>query len=172
MMMQVLQAGGLPVLTDGIRRPDEDNLRGYYEYEAVKRTKRDPSWVTRARGMAVKMVYRLLRDLPSSEVYRVLLMRRELSEVYASQELMLKRNGEPVGVMNLAEFTQVFRQELDETARWLRGQRNISLLEVDYNATVADPGPPLKAVVDFLGGGLDVAAMRNVIEPGLYRQKR
>ncbi len=41
LMMQMLEAGGMPVLTDDLREADEDNPRGYYELEAVKRTKDD-----------------------------------------------------------------------------------------------------------------------------------
>src|ERR1700761_7537403 len=55
MMMQMLAAGGMPILTDGIRTADEDNPRGYFEFEAVKRTKTDPSWVPTAVGKAVKI---------------------------------------------------------------------------------------------------------------------
>ena len=60
LMMQMLAAGGVPVLTDGVRAPDADNPRGYFEFEPVKRTKRDASWVAQARGKAVKVVYPLL----------------------------------------------------------------------------------------------------------------
>ena len=54
MMMQAIEAGGLPVLCDHIRSEDDDNPRGYYEFEPVKKTKTDPSWVPGARGMVVK----------------------------------------------------------------------------------------------------------------------
>ena len=50
MMMKMLEAGGLEPVTDGIRSADNDNPKGYYELEAVKRTKQDPSWVEPARG--------------------------------------------------------------------------------------------------------------------------
>src|SRR5512143_2834059 len=36
MVMKMLEAGGLPVMTDGIRTADEDNPKGYYEVERVK----------------------------------------------------------------------------------------------------------------------------------------
>ncbi len=39
-----------------IRAADRDNPRGYYEFERVKKTKQDPSWLADARGKAVKMV--------------------------------------------------------------------------------------------------------------------
>ena len=60
MMMQMLDRGGLDVLADGVRVADEDNPRGYYEFEPVKRTKQDDSWLTQAAGKAVKMVHLLL----------------------------------------------------------------------------------------------------------------
>ena len=36
LMMQLLEAGGMPLMTDGERAADVDNPRGYYEWEAVK----------------------------------------------------------------------------------------------------------------------------------------
>ena len=92
MMMRMLEAGGIPPLIDNLRRPNEDNPGGYYEFEPVKRTKQDPSWLTTAGGKVVKMVYRLLYDLPTGYEYRVIMMRRTLEEVLASQEAMLKRD--------------------------------------------------------------------------------
>ena len=65
LMMQMLQAGGLPVLTDAVRATDEDNPRGYLEFEPVKHTRDDPSWLDGAAGKAVKMVHLLLQTLPS-----------------------------------------------------------------------------------------------------------
>ena len=38
MMMKMLEAGGLPALTDNIRTADADNPKGYYEFERVKQT--------------------------------------------------------------------------------------------------------------------------------------
>ncbi len=95
LMMQMLDRGGIPVVTDQVRVADDDNPRGYYEFEAVKRTKQDSSWLTGARGRAVKLVSSLLYDLPPTERYRVLFMQRELEEVLESQEKMLARLGRP-----------------------------------------------------------------------------
>jgi hypothetical protein len=39
MMMKMLEAGGKEVLVDNIRKPNEDNLYGYYEFEDVKALK-------------------------------------------------------------------------------------------------------------------------------------
>src|SRR5215472_863985 len=74
MMMRMLEAGGVPVITDGLRQADADNPNGYYEYEPVKLLKQDSSWLPQARGKAVKMVYLLLCDLPPGLRHDVIFM--------------------------------------------------------------------------------------------------
>ena len=67
LMMQMLDNGGVPVVTDNIRTADTDNPRGYYEFEQVKKIKHDVSWLPATRGKAFKMVSQLLYELPASE---------------------------------------------------------------------------------------------------------
>src|SRR5829696_1068798 len=132
MMMRMLECGGLPVLTDHIRTPDDDNPNGYYEFEAVKQTKEDDSWLEGSEGKAVKMVYRLLYDLPADHTYRVLFMRRKLEEVLASQRVMLERHGVADSVSE-AQMSALFRAEMDSFYKWVRQQSHIELIDVDYN---------------------------------------
>jgi hypothetical protein len=56
MMMQMLEAGGLPILSDDARKADESNPEGYREMERVKELARggDASWLRKARGRAIK----------------------------------------------------------------------------------------------------------------------
>ncbi len=173
MMMRMVEAGGIPVMIDGVREADDDNPRGYYEFEAVKKTKQDASWVNSANGKAVKLVYRLLYDLPAGQSFRLLFMRRKLSEVLASQDAMLERlNHDQAGKMNQAQFEQLFGQELNKVESWLRDQSHMSTLDVDYNQMIENPQPQVEAINEFLGGDLDVEAMRQVVEPSLHRQRR
>src|SRR5256885_1317813 len=81
MMMRMIAAGGIAPLSDHSREADEDNPLGYLELEAVKATRRDPSWLSRAPGRVVKVIHLLLKDLPPGYAYRVILMRRDLDEV-------------------------------------------------------------------------------------------
>ncbi|MBI4614386.1 MAG: sulfotransferase family protein [Planctomycetes bacterium] len=172
MVMSILGAGGVPLLADGRRAADEDNPRGYFEYEPVKRTREDPSWLEAARGKAVKMVYKLLYDLPLDRDYRVLFVRRRLVEVLASQDKMLARRGVQVEPMDLDRFTRLFGAEIERARGWLATRPRFAVLEVDYNAMLEDPGRSLEAIDRFLGGGLDLEAMRGAIDPSLYRQRR
>ena len=171
MMMQMLDTGGLPALTDHVRKPDEDNPKGYYEFEPVKRTKQDPSWVPTAVGKVVKMVYRLLYDLPADYSYRVLFMRRKLEEVIKSQEVMLQRSGKSGGNLSDEEFIRLFAAEIDKCLKWMDEQPNFRYIQVDYNEMIADPRKQVARVVEFLDGDLDAEKMVGVVDPSLYRQR-
>lgn len=170
MMMRMLEKGGLPPLQDGIRAPDRDNPQGYYEFEPVKQTKADASWVPGAAGLVVKMVHVLLKDLPAGPEYRVVLMRRRLDEVLKSQRRMLERLGREVWKLPDARMIQIFQTQLDETERWLTAQPGFRWIRMDYNAMLADPRAHLTELSEFLDG-LDVDAMAAVIDPTLYRNK-
>jgi len=41
-MMQMLDAGGLPVLSDGERKPDTDNPKGYLEWSGSSNSRKIP----------------------------------------------------------------------------------------------------------------------------------
>ncbi|MFH1748655.1 MAG: sulfotransferase family protein [Planctomycetota bacterium] len=172
MMMRMIEAGGIPALVDNIRVADEDNPRGYYEFEPVKQTKKDASWLAGSEGQVVKMVYRLLYDLPADRQYRIVFTQRKLEEVVASQNVMLERQGKPGGDLSQDKLLSLFEAELDKSYSWLAEQPNFRVLFVDYNETLADPAPTVHAVNEFLGGNLDVNAMLKVVEPQLYRQRK
>ena len=91
MAMALLQAGGMPIFSDGIRQADLDNPNGYFEYAGVGSLRSDSSWVYESADKAVKVVSPLLRFLPSDLHYRIVFMRRDVREVALSQEEMLRR---------------------------------------------------------------------------------
>jgi hypothetical protein len=172
MMMRMLQHGGMPVIVDHHRQADDDNPNGYFEFEAVKRTKEDPSWLQGSDGKAVKIVYRLLYDLPNDRAYRVLFMRRKIEEVLASQRTMLQRIGTPSDDTSDQQMEKLFRAELATFDKWAAMQPHIELIDVDYNRLQRDPCPELERVNEFLGGTLDIEAMANVIDGSLYRNRK
>ena len=86
MMMKMLDAGGIPPITDNIRSADEDNPKGYYEFERVKKMPGgDTGWMKDAQGKAVKVIAALIEHLPEGYTYKVLFMRRDMDEILASQ---------------------------------------------------------------------------------------
>lgn len=171
MMMRMIEAGGIPALTDGLRHADPDNPLGYYEYEPVKRTREDPSWVPGARGRVVKMVHLLLRDLPAGEHYRVVMMHRDLDEVLASQRKMLERSGRPGAALAPDALKRVFAAQMESVGQWLTAQPNISRLDVSYNDILARPAEQAARVAAFLGLAA-AEPMAAAVDASLYRNRR
>jgi hypothetical protein len=170
--MHMLEVGGIPALTDGKRVPDEHNPHGYFEYEAVKRLVEDSSWLTSlARGKSLKVIYRLLQHLPSNVDYRVLFMERDLREAVASQRTMLEARGDPAASQPEAKLVGAISSELLAIKAWMEKQPNIRVLTVPYGALLDDPIDWASAISEFLGGGLDVAAMCAVVDARLYRHR-
>jgi hypothetical protein len=171
MMMQMLEAGGMQVVSDRIRKSDEDNLKGYYEFEPVKSIKRDAPWLADAAGKAVKIVYMLLKDLPASYRYRVIFMRRDLGEVVRSQQAMLDRNGQPGAQLTERELIDMFTRQLERTHQWLAQQPNFAVIDVQHRDVITDAEAQARRIREFLGMPLDVAAMAAAVDPALYRQR-
>ncbi|RME48275.1 MAG: sulfotransferase family protein [Chloroflexi bacterium] len=171
MMMKMLEAGGLEVISDGIRTADDDNPKGYYEFERVKDLdKGDTAWVADARGKVVKVISALLQHLPPEYRYKVIFMDRKMEEVLASQRKMLQRRGEQSDVDD-ETMGRLLAKHVQHVKAWLREQPNFECLEVSYNGVLEEPLPYVREVIRFLGEDLDEARMLEVVEPALYRNR-
>ena len=172
MTMKMLEAGGIPPLTDHIRSADDDNPKGYYEYERAKKLREgDTAWIPKAEGKVVKLIGALLVHMPSNYKYRVLFMRREMSEILASQAKMLENRAEDNKVDD-ETMAALFIKHVKQVEDWMDSQPNLQFITVDYNAILKDPTPHIKKINQFLGGELDESAMLGVIDPKLYRQRK
>jgi hypothetical protein len=170
LMMQMLDKGGVGVVTDHIRTADTDNPKGYYEFERVKKVKEDAGWLPDSRGKAVKMVSQLLYDLPATETYRVIFMERDLDEVLASQEKMLQRLGRPAAPRE--QIKKSFTMHLNKLNDWLKDKKHIEILRVRYPDLVQHPEVEAKRVSDFLGGQASIEGMIQAVDPTLYRNRK
>lgn len=171
MAMQMLKAGGVPILTDAAREADEDNPRGYLEFEAVKRLKSDRTWLDRAGGHAVKIIHMLLVDLPDDRPYRIVFMNRPMSEVIRSQSIMLGRSGRKGAALAPERLAQVFHAQLTQVRQWLAARPNFQVLEVEHAAVMAGPLEQARRIQAFLRLPLDVDAMATAVDPSLHRNR-
>jgi hypothetical protein len=173
MMMKMLEAGGLPIVTDGVRTADEDNPKGYYELERVKdlENEQDKSYIRDARGKVIKVISFLLKELPDDCFYRVIFMRRDLGEVVASQNKMLDRRGEDNPVRD-EKAIDLYARHLISTRLFTEESPCFELLEVDYTGALGDPEGVAAQVNAFLGGKLDAQKMAEAVDPSLYRNRR
>lgn len=172
LMMQMLQAGGMRLLTDGWRTPDEHNPRGYFEYEDVKHSRNNLSWVEQANGKAVKVIHLLLPLLPANRDYRVIFMLRDLQEVIVSQRVMLNKQGRPAVALTDTALAAVFERQLAVARQWLADRPNFRVLYVNYRDVIDHPMNAAEQINQFLNGDLLVADMAGVVDRALYRQRQ
>jgi hypothetical protein len=172
LMMQMLQAGGMTLLTDGQRAADEHNPRGYFELEAVKHSRSDLGWLAQAGGRAVKVIHLLLPQLPPGRQYCVVFMLRDLAEVVASQRAMLMQQGRTGAALADERLAGVFQKQIAEVRQWLSDRPNFRVLYVHYHDVLRNSLASAERVAAFLGGSLNPAAMAAVVEPGLRRQRQ
>ncbi|HSO23526.1 MAG TPA: hypothetical protein VLT81_11485 [Chondromyces sp.] len=173
MAMAMLAAGGLPCLSDGLRKADADNPKGYFEFERAKKleTDRDPEWLCEARGKAVKVVSPLLKSLPEGNTYRVLFMLRDLDEVLASQKKMMERRGERHEVPD-DRMKKIYRDHLAKVDSFMKGRPDISVTYLDYRRVIAHARETAGEIAAFLGLELDIGRMAAAVDAGLYRNRR
>jgi len=171
MAMKMLEAGGLSVVTDGLRTADEDNPKGYYEDERVKRLHKeeDKAWLRQARGKVVKIISFLLKSLPPEHNYRVVFMHRNLREIVASQNKMLARLGKPNDLPDDTAVQLLGAQVKDATFFLKRPQ--FEVLELDYAETLGGARAQAVRMAKFLGQPLDVEKMASVVDAQLYRNR-
>ena len=173
MMMKMLEAGGLPPMTDNLRTADVDNPKGYYEFERVKKLEEgDVAWLPEAEGKVVKVISALLKHLPDGYEYRVIFMRRNMGEILASQKKMLQNRGEATDVVSDEEIAALFDKHLQHIRQWIESHPNVSVLYLHYSDVLADPLPQARRVNAFLGNTLNVEAMALTVDPDLYRNRQ
>jgi hypothetical protein len=172
MIMKMLEAGGLHVLTDGLRTADEDNPKGYFEVERVKNLAQeaDKRWLAGARGKCLKVISYLLKSLPSRFNYKVVFIRRDLEEVLASQRKMLARRGEAEDTPP-ERMRALFEDDLWRAGYQLKRRPEFETLELHYSAVLARPLEEAQRLAAFLGGDLDAEAMAAAVDPQLYRNR-
>ncbi|MFQ5526276.1 MAG: sulfotransferase [Thermoanaerobaculia bacterium] len=172
MAMKMLDAGGLPLVQDGARTADEDNPKGYYEDERVMslHDMEDKSWLRACRGKGIKIVSNLLRALPANNNYQVLFVRRDISEILASQAKMLERRGEDSATED-DRMRELFESDVWRAQYLLRRQPQFEWTELHYREVLADPEGQARKMREFLGADLEIEKMAAVVDPDLYRNR-
>ncbi len=173
LLMKMLEAGGIPPLTDNQRTPDADNPKGYYELERVKKLPEgDTKWLDDVNGKAVKIISALLPYLPESYNFRIIFMERDINEILISQKKMLVHRGEDSKKVSDQKLSSLFSGHLRETENWLQEHRqHIRYLKINYNDLLNNNTLIISSINDFLGGELRTDLMSSVIDPSLYRSK-
>ncbi|MFW6065009.1 MAG: sulfotransferase [Candidatus Natronoplasma sp.] len=171
MMMQMLDEGGIEPLTDKERGPDEDNPKGYYEYERVKGLPDDTEWLKEAKGKAVKVLGELIKHLPGDYHYKIVFIERNLDEIIESQTKMLKHKGEDPDDISKDELRDTFKNYRKILKQQISASPNMEVLYVSYNDIMSHPEPVVESVSAFFDGELETTEMLSVIDEELYRNR-
>ena len=172
LMMQMLTAGGMSAVSDGERRADVDNPKGYLEWERIKQLPKDPTLINEAEGKVVKVISQLLFSLPAGRDYRVIFMQRPLPEVMASQDEMLRRRGTFDGSIDNSAIVNAFRDHLYKVHSFLSSQSHMAVLRLPYHDVLNQPKETSRKIQEFLGIPLDLEAMTQQVDASLYRQRK
>lgn len=170
--MQMLDAGGIPTLTDNIRTADGDNPQGYYELEQVKRLPQgEYSWLDDAGGKVVKIISTLLVYLPSKYHYKIIFMRRHIPEIIASQAKMITHRGTTNVDEDETETGNMLEKHVQEIDTWMKSQANIDCLYFPFNDSLKNPSRHIQQIASFLNVQLDEEQMKSKISLDLYRNR-
>lgn len=160
-------------MVDGIREPDANNPKGYFEFERVKKLpKGDSDWLKSAEGKVVKIISALLEYLPQAYHYRIIFMERDIDEILRSQKRMLARSSRDQGTSVSDEnLRQYFQAHLEEVKSFLQKSDWLKVITVNYNDILHNPESEFKRVAQFLDNVVDPTLMVGVVDPDLYREK-
>lgn len=172
MLMGMLDAAGIPLLTDAERAADDHNPRGYFELSATLDLGRKEDPLPWQPGSAVKVVAPLLRYLSPRRHYRVILVKRPWIEVILSQAKM-KADRSRAELLADFPYKEALNLEREYAAllRWLEQEPHLSHLEIEYHQALEAPETVAAQIAKFLGKELDLAAASQFVEPALYRNK-
>jgi hypothetical protein len=171
LMMQMLVAGGMTALSDGERKADDDNPRGYLEWERIKQLPNDPACIAEAEGKVVKVISRLLLSAPAGHEYKVVFMQRPLPEVLASQDQMMRRRGTFKAGANPAIMSTAFEKHLREVYAWLDSKPYVKSLLLPYHDVLTNPQEVAAKLTEFLGIPLNQKSMTEQVDSSLYRNR-
>src|SRR5579864_7339090 len=154
LMMQMLVAGGMSALSDGERKADTDNPRGYLEWERIKTLPKDPACIAEAEGKVVKVISQLLLSLPAAHDYRIIFMQRPLPEVLKSQDEMLHRRGSQQKGVDITAIAAAFERHLIEVDKWFATRPNAAVFRMQFHRVLREPQAAAESVANFLAGSL------------------
>ena len=171
MLMQILQAGGLPMAYDhSSRPPDDDNPKGYFELEGGKIISRlmDQTFpLEEYRGKFIKITAYGLKFLPPGK-YKIIYSQRNLEEILDSMEKMAK-----IKDTERDDTRIVFTKLNDMIIQMIAKREDADVLFVNYNAIVSAPEENIKKIYDFLDSeDIDYEKMLAVVDEKLYRKRR
>lgn len=171
LLMQMLDAGGVPSAFDHSSRPaDDNNPRGYFELEGGKIINK---LMERAfpfeehKGRFIKITAYGMKFLPQGN-YKIIYSQRDIEEILDSMEKMSKIKDE-----NRADTKELFLRLNEMMIDKIKTRTDIQALFINYNEILSDPETSAQIMCDFIGvSDIDKEKMIGSIDKKLYRNRR
>jgi len=174
LMMQMLDVGGMSVLSDGVREADTDNPKGYFEWEAIKQIGESPELLNDADdAQVIKVVSMLLQKMPKEHDYKVIFMMRPVEEVARSQQKMIDRLGTDGADLELDDLIRGLRNHRNGSDKFLRQAKHMDVLKVNYSDLIDSGQAEVEKLLEFLPDGYikDPEKLLSVVDSSLYRNR-
>ena len=171
LMMQILQSIGIRIFTDNQRRPDTSNPKGYFEHELVKTIENDSSWITDAKGKAIKIVSPLLIYLPKDYNYKVIFMNRDFNELILSQEKMLTISAMRNSKNDIENLKHIFDKDINQAKNWTKENPKCKFVEISFAKLIENPKSEITKINEFLEINADLKDAIKIIDKSLYRSR-
>ncbi len=170
LLMQILQAGGVPVGFDHSRPSDTHNPKGYFELEGgkvINKLQEKTFPLPAYEGMFIKITAYGLQFLPQGK-YTIIYSERNIEEILDSMERMMgkpdkHRQETKTSFLNLNTFVK----------NHINKRPDMQVLYVNYNEIIAQPKKHIQRIISFLGmPATNVNAMVQAVDDALYRRRR
>ncbi len=169
-MLQMLAAGGMPVLSDHAMQSETDNPHSWPSQDKSGKRSKASNWLASAEGKACEIHSSGLLDLPASHEYRIIFMLRDIDEVLAALTDTMTGKSEATA-MPLEVMRYHYERHLHRLRRLLDGPRRFATCYCDYNETIDQPLLVARQVTAFLGLRLNTNAMASVAVNSPYRNR-
>lgn len=141
--MQMLAAGGVPVLHDSSPLPERFNPGGCYEWSGVGELSSDPARFADADGRAVKVLAYAVPHMPLGQPVRVIYMQRPMDACVRSWMNVFPATDPADYATRLMERDLAARQHL--------AAPGVSVLYVDYADLIKNPVENCLTIAEFVG---------------------
>jgi len=170
MLMQILDAGGLPCIFDESRKPDENNPKGYFELEGGKIINKliDGSFpLDKYKGKIIKITAYGIKFLPPGK-YKIIYSERNIEETLDSMEKMAKLTDK-----KREETKKAFMSLNKMIKKQINSRADIDCLFVNYNQILTNPSENIKKIHQYLNMPEDtLSQMLSVVDKRLYRNRK
>ena len=169
MLMQILEAGKVPVFFDNLRQSDDSNPKGYYELDEGKIINKliDKTInLDNFKGKFIKITTYGLKFLPKGK-YQIIYSERNIEEILNSMEKMANINDK-----NRGDTKRIFLKLNEMIKKQMSTRSDIDFLLVNYNDIIANPRKHIKNIQEFLGlSDINLENMVKVVDDQLYRER-